>query len=237
MKTSIPKSLRKRAGQPAQSISAADAGETPQRLRFAAEIPGGARGPLWKINVEALSEPAPGGGERLRLRAQVQTNLASVGRPLLAALSERTLARLPAPAAAAGTALAPFARQAGRWLGALGEAGAARLAPRLARWAAPLLRQDMTTWVELHASTAPLVEGARALLPDVAKLSPLGITPQNGPNAPALQNWQGRIGEEYAQVSLLRMDDRQLPDHLRKQLGGTPFQVAAAVVNVVTFKP
>ncbi len=39
--------------------------EEPQRLRFAAEIPGGAHGPLWKLNVEALSEPAPGGGEHL----------------------------------------------------------------------------------------------------------------------------------------------------------------------------
>lgn len=211
--------------------------QDPQRLRFAAEIPGGAHGPLWKIQVEALTEPAPGGGERLRLRAHVQTNLASVARPALAALGERSLARLPAPAVLAGTALAPLAQQAGRWLGELAQQGAQRIAPRLSRWAAPLLRNDLNTWFELHASTAPLVEGAKALLPNAEKLSQLGITPNLGPNAPAMQAWQGRIGDEAAQVSLLRMDDRQLPDNLRAQLGGTPFQIAAAIVNVVSRKP
>lgn len=209
----------------------------PQRLRFGAEIPGGAHGPLWKIQVEALTEPAPGGGERLRLRAHVQTNLASVVRPALAALGERTLARLPAPATQAGAALAPLAQQAGRWLGEWAQQGAQRVAPRLSRWAAPLLRHDLNTWFELHASTAPLVHGAKALLPHAEKLSQLGITPDLGPNAPAMQAWQGRIGDEAAQVSLLRMDDRQLPDHLRAQLGGTPFQIAAAIVNVVSRKP
>jgi len=211
--------------------------DEPQRLRFAAEIPGGEHGPLWKINVEALSEPAPGGGERLRLRAHIQTNLASVAKPALAALGERTLARLPAPAAQATSALAPLAQQAGRWLGDRAQAGAAKLAPRLSQWAAPLLRHDLNTWFELHASTAPLVEGAKALLPNAAKLSQLGITPNLGPNAPAVQNWQGQIGDEAAQVSLLRMDDRQLPETLRAKLGGMPFQLAAAVVNVVGRKP
>ena len=207
--------------------------QEPQRLRFAAEIPGGAHGPLWKLNVEALSEPAPGGGERLRLRAHVQTNLASAVKPALAALGERTLARLPAPAAQATTALAPVMQEASRWLGDWAQARAQQLAPRLSRWAAPLLRNDLNTWFELHASTAPLVQGAKALLPHAEKLSQLGITPNLGPNAPAVQNWQGRIGDEMAQVSLLRMDDRQLPENLRAQLGGTPFQIAAAVVNVV----
>ena len=207
--------------------------EEPQRLRFAAEIPGGAHGPLWKLNIEALSEPAPGGGERLRLRAHVQTNLASAVKPALAALGERTLARLPAPAAKATTALAPVMQEASRRLGDWAQTRAQQWAPRLSRWAAPLLRNDLNTWFELHASTAPLVQGAKALLPNAEKLSQLGITPNLGPNAPAVQNWQGRIGDEMAQVSLLRMDDRQLPENLRAQLGGTPFQIAAAVVNVV----
>ncbi len=227
--------MRKLPVTPPRSSPASPA--EPQRLRFAAEIPGGALGPLWKIKIEALSEPAPGGGERLRLRAHVQTNLASVARPALAALGARTLARLPAPAAQVSTALAPLAQQATRKFGEWVQAGAARVAPRLSRWTAPLLRHDLNTWVELHASTAPLVEGAKALLPNAAKLSQLGITPDTGPNAPAMQSWQGRIGDEAAQVSLLRLDDRQLPDHLRATLGGTPFQIAAAVVNVVGRKP
>lgn len=230
MKKNAPPS--KRLKRAADALPAA-----PQRLRFAAEIPGGAQGPLWKINVEALTEPAPGGGERLRLRAHVQTNLASAVKPALAALAQRGMARLPAPTAHTGTVLAPLARQAGHWLGELAQQGAARAAPMLTRWAAPLLRHDLNTWFELHASTAPLVEGARALLPHADKLSQLGIHPDTGPNAPAMQAWQGRIGDEAAQVSLLRMDDRQLPDELRAKLGNQPFQFAAAMVNVLARKP
>ncbi len=232
----IPKSLRSLT-KPASKHEAKTAPDEPQRLRFAAEIPGGTLGPLWKINIEALSEPAPGGGERLRLRAHVQTNLASVARPALAAFGAQVQARLPAPAREAGTALVPIAQQATRWLGAWAGQRVQQLAPRLARWAAPALQHDVQTWIELHASTAPLVEGAKALLPNAIKLSQLGISPNLGPNAPAVQNWQGRIGDEAAQVSLLRMDDRQLPENLRARLGGTPFQLAAAVVNVVARKP
>lgn len=227
----------KKPASPAHTNNTSQELIEPQRLRFAAEIPGGAYGPLWKLQVEALAEPAPGGGERLRLRAHVQTNLASVAKPALAALSQRTLARLPAPAAQAATALAPFAQQASRWLGQWAQAGAAHAAPKLLRWAAPLLRHDLNTWVELHASTAPLVQGAKALLPHADKLAQLGITPNLGADAPAMQAWQGRIGDEAAQVSLLRLDDTQLPENLRAKLGGTPFQIAAAVVNVVGRKP
>lgn len=236
MKKSAPRSVHSLSKEPRQH-EAKSVPEQPQRLRFAAEIPGGVHGPLWKLNVEALSEPAPGGGERLRLRAHVQTNLASVMKPALADFSSRLQSRLPAPAREASTALAPIAQQAARQLSDWVQQRAQRYAPKLAQWAAPLLRHDLQTWVELHASTAPLVEGAKALLPNAAQLSQLGITPNTGPNAPAVQAWQGRIGDEAAQVSLLRLDDRQLPDELRRQLGGTPFQIAAAVVNVVARKP
>lgn len=211
--------------------------EEPQRLRFAAEIPGGAHGPLWKLSVEALSEPAPGGGERLKLRAHMQTNLASVVKPALASLGERAMAALPAPARGASQAMQPFGRQARQWLGEAAQQRLARLAPRLSRWSAPLLANDVNTWIELHASTAPLVEGAKALLPNASKLAALGIHPDLGPHAPPVQAWQGRIGDEAAQVSLLRMDDRQLPENLRAKLGGQPFQIAAAVVNLVSRKP
>ena len=228
MKPSPPQSTRR------PTASAPD--EAPQRLRFAAEIPGGALGPLWKISVEALSEPAAGGGDTLRLRAHVQTNLASVIKPALAAMAAPGMARLPAPAAAALGALSPIAQQAGQWLSQRIQHRVQQSAPRLARWAAPLLQHDFNTWFELHASTAPLVQGAQALLPQADKLGQLGITPNTGPNAPAVQTWQGRIGDEAAQVSLLRLDDRQLPDSLRAQLGGMPFQIAAAMVNVVARK-
>jgi len=211
--------------------------EESRQLRFAAEIPGGTHGPLWKMNVEALREPAAGGGERMRLRAHIQTNLASVAKPALAAFAARGLARLPAPAQQAGHAVAPLVQEAGQWLSERLQSRAQQLAPRLSRWAAPLLRHDFNTWFELHASSAPLVEGAKALLPNASKLAQLGISPQEDPSAPPMQVWQGQSGSETAQVSLLRLDAAQLPDALRTQLGGQPFQLAAAMVNVLSRKP
>jgi len=221
------------------------AAEAPQRLRFAAELPGGRHGPLWKLHVEALTEPAPGGGERLKLRAHVQTNLASAARPALAALTER-LARqrvpslaapLAAPLAATAGALLPRAQQAAQGVSAWVERRARALAPRLSAWAEPLLQHDVQTWMEVHLSTAPLERGAQALLPNVAGLARLGITPQTGPDSPPLQSWQGRMGDESAQVSLLRLDDGQLPASLRQSLGVRSLQLAAAVVNVARRNP
>src|ERR1700723_462875 len=48
-----------------------------EHYSLAAEIPGATPGkPLWRMNVELVSEPQ-GDGERLRLRAHLQTNFAS----------------------------------------------------------------------------------------------------------------------------------------------------------------
>lgn len=201
------------------------------------------------MTVEAYSEPAAGGGERLRLRAHLQANLASGLKPALAALAERVgsglaaraYAALPNPqpgearqaASALNQALAPLARRAGGWL----ERRVQQQAPRLAAALEPLLQHDLQSWFELHASTGPLADGARALLPEIARLDALGIQPQDGPNAPPVQAWSGRIGNEVAQVSMLRLDDRQLPDALRERLGGQPFQLAAALVSLAAYKP
>lgn len=229
-------------------------GESPeaddsQRLRFTASLPGVGGEPLFRITVEAHSEPAKGGGEQLRLRAHLQANLASGLRPALASMAERygtrlaarAYAALPNPdagegqraASALSQALAPLARRAGGWI----EHRLRQQTPRLAAALTPLLHHDVQSWFELHASTGPLADGARALLPEVARLDALGIHPQNGPNAPPLQSWAGRIGSEVAQVSMLRFDDRQLPDALRQRLGGQPLQIAAAMVHLLAHKP
>lgn len=220
-----------------------------QRLRFTAALPGVGGESLFRITVEAHSEPAKGGGEQMRLRAHVQANFASGLKPALASVTERFSTRLAARAYAAlpnpdadegrrasgalSQALAPFARRAGGWL----ERRVQQQAPRLAAALAPLLTHDVQSWFELHASTGPLADGARALLPEVAKLDALGIRPLNGPNAPPLQTWAGQIGSEVAQVSMLRLDDRQLPDSLRARLGGQPLQIAAAMVHLLARKP
>lgn len=215
-----------------------------QRLRFSAVIPGAGDSSLFRLTVEAYSEPDAAGGERLRLRAHVQANFASGLKPALAFVAERATARalaaLPNPnvrenqriAGAISQALAPIARRAGGWL----ERRLQAQAPRLLAAAAPLLTHDLQSWFELHASTAPLAQGARALLPEIAKLGVLGIKPSLDANAPPLEQWMGRIGNEVAQVSMLRLDERLLPVGLQDLLAGKPFQLAVAVVNVVTKK-
>ena len=105
------------------------------------------------------------------------------------------------------------------------------------RQAAAAIETDLERIVRAARETARYRALVAEGIEPAEKLSQLGITPNLGPNAPAMQAWQGRIGDEAAQVSLLRMDDRQLPDNLRAQLGGTPFQIAAAIVNVVSRKP
>ena len=223
----------------------------PQRLRFSAQLPGGKAGPLWKLSVEALGTP-DAGGERLRLRAHLETNLASVVRPALKSLRERlaaaaettplpAIAASPAQASTASTlpalqavnsALRPLGAQARGWLQRQVATRAPAWVQRAEALVEPVLRHDLSTWLELEMSSAPLVAGAQALLPHANRLASLGITPQTGPHAPPIQNWQGRIGDEIAQVSLLRLDARHLPEAVQKQLGGKPLHVAAALVNL-----
>ena len=195
-----------------------------EHYTLAAEIPGATPGkPLWRMNLELVSEPQ-GEGERLRLRAHLQTNFASGLAHALDAPSadvqsggEAKSANLPA-------------QRIGRWLQRRLEN------PLVRRLAEPLLRRDFHTWIELRASTADLLEGTKALLPETERLKPLGIEPVTGSGAPVVQTWAGRAGglrSGHAQVSLVQIDKRHLPARLAAALGEQPFQLAAAVVNVV----
>ena len=227
--------------------------DQPQRLRFSAAIPGFGGESLFRIAVEAHNEPDAVGGERLRMRAHLQANLASVARPALATLlrkaSDRALsyAALPAPAATRGElkaasgfalrpvaslsqAFAPLRARAGGWIAERVNT----LAPVIAQSLQPLLENDLQTWVEVHASTAPLADGAKSLLPNAQGLARLGIVPVDGPAATPLQAWSGQVGSEAAQVALLRLDESHLPEQLKEALGGKPFSLAAAVVSVAT---
>ena len=222
--------------------------EPGQRLRFSAAIPGLGGDSLLKIAVEAHSEPDAFGSERLRLRAHIQANLASAVRPALAALAQRASTRMQALAAPApgtglsasaplqsltlASAFAPLRTQATNWLAAKVN----ELLPGVEKNLTPLLQNDLQTWVELHASTAPLHDGAKSLLPNAQGLERLGIRPVEGPEGTPLQAWSGAVGNEAAQVLLLRLDEKSLPENLKSGLAGKPFQLAAAVVSVATRK-
>jgi hypothetical protein len=202
-----------------------------ERYTLSAEIPGLSPGkPLWRINLELHSEPQ-GDGERLRLRAHWQANLASALAPALAADHAPPLAEDGTPKSGLPV------QRVGQWL-------RRRLDnPLLRAVAEPLLRHNFNSWMELRASTADLAGGAGALLPESGRLKALGIEPQlSGPNqeAPLAQSWTGSaMGPRpgIAQVSLLQIDKRHLPPALAALLGARPFQMAAAVINVIEEEP
>lgn len=198
-------------------------------VSFSAEVPlAGTETPLWRINVQMSSEPH-GDGERLRLRAHIQTNFASALRPALAAPKTQTAL----PSGAAGpTRLSHRA-------GALAQRTATRALqlPLVRALAQPLLEHDLNTWLEVNASTASLDQGSRALLPQSEKLAALGIRPtQKSADAPMMESWAGEAPGGYAQVSLLQMDKQHLPPQLSEALGDQPFQLAATMVNTVERK-
>ncbi len=212
---------------------AGSSGEAPgkaegERYTLSAEIPGLSAGkPLWRLNLELHSEPQ-GEGERLRLRAHWQANFASALAPALAA---------DAPVAGSGPESGPGAglpaQRVGQWL-------KRRLDnPLLRALAEPLLRHDFNSWIELRASTADLADGAGALLPETGRLKALGIEPKlsdANTQAPVAQSWTGSAAGPrpgFAQVSLLQIDKRHLPPALAALLGTRPFQMAAALINVV----
>ena len=221
MKLPILSRLR-RAGSGGEVAGNADG----ERYTLSAEIPGLRPGkPLWRINLELHSEPQ-GDGERLRLRAHWQANFASALAPALAADQ-------PPPVAESGSGGTLPAQRVGQWL-------RRRLDnPLLRAVAEPLLRHDFNSWIELRASTADLADGAGALLPETDRLKALGIVPKLSDashEAPMAQSWTGSaMGPRpgFAQVSLLQIDKRHLPPALAALLGARPFQMAAALINVV----
>lgn len=199
-----------------------------ESFSLAAEIPGFTPDePLWRVKIEMLSE-AQGDGGRMRLRAHLQSHLASVLRK-----------DKPAPRSALG---GPDARAMP--VPVVGQMLRAGLAvPALRRLAAPVMRHDFNSWLEVRASTADLVDGASALLPEREALKRLGIDTARQPGhgeGPLAQTWAGATGGPlpgFAQVSLLHVDKRHLPKSLSVLLGSRPFQLVAAVVNVAEEKP
>lgn len=213
----------------AQAGALARAAFDTEHLNFSAAIPGGTGGaPLWRLDVQTLTEPQAD-GEKLRLRAHIQTNFASVLR--------ESLDRPPPPeheALSAGDAAPSRAERVGRL--AQRAAGRALSVPLLRGLAQPLLDHDFHTWIELQASTASLDQGAKDLMPAREALARLGIEPVMSRDAPVAQTWAGESPRGLAQVSVLQMDKRHLPPRLAKAIGDRPFSLAAAIVNVAEQK-
>lgn len=216
----------------AKTRRALAASETPieERLAFTAELPVGQSQPLWRVQLQLVNEPQAD-GERMRLRAHIQTNFASALRPALQAA--RPGGERPALSTAGGTALT-LAQRAG---GLMQRAAARALeVPAVRALAEPLLQLDINTWVEIQASTASLAEGSHQLLPQADKLAAMGIVPRRTTDQPVAESWAGESPQGFAQVSVLQVDKRHLPERLAQMLGDRPFSLAAAIVNTAQQK-
>lgn len=202
----------------------------PEELSFYAEVPiAGADAPLWRMNVQVISEPH-GDGERLRLRAHVQTNFAAL-RPALGAPMRKD----------EGKAIGGDHSSGGKGL-SLGQrttvlAQRALENPVVNFLAQPLLKHDFNTWIDVQASTASLDAGAHALVPQSDKLTALGIRPARSKDGgPVAESWAGEAPGGFAQVSIVQMDKRHLPPRLAALLRDKPFQMAGTVINTVQEK-
>lgn len=203
------------------AASRSDAGG--ELRRFSAEIPGTRGEPLLRIELQLLESPQAD-GEKLRLRARIQTRLAEL-RPMLE----------PRPDAAPGRALSPV-RQAGRLAQRVAQRALA--VPLLRRLAEPLFEYELTTHLDLTASTAALDGGSRELMPDRDKLAALGIHPVATGEQPMAESWGGHAPDgSLARFTLLRLDKRHLPPALAAWLGDRPFALAAAVLNTARKQP
>lgn len=197
-----------------------------ESFSLSAELPGlTADAPLLRLKLEMLSEELGEGG-RFRLRAHVQANVASALTPL------------PAPRKAQDAIGGPdTVSQPAASVGRLLRMGLK--VPAIRRAATPFIRHDVNTWIDIRASTADLVDGARALLPESAQLNALGIDTTMPADGPMAQTWAGATGgltPGFAQVSLIQVDKRHLPKAMSALLGNQPFQFVAAVVNVAEEK-
>lgn len=212
-------------GKPSADLPPRDREE---RMNFSAEIPGIGDKPLWRVQLQMFSEPQAE-GEKLRLRAHIETNLASALRPALEAQTA------PAPAAVDSNSRA-LTRSETMVAQVQSAAGRALQIPLIRSLAEPLLKHDLNTWVEINASTAPLEQGARDLMPQRDKLASMGIAPRNK-EGPVMESWAGESPAGFAQISLVQMEKKDLPGRLQRLMGSRPFQFAAAIVNTIEAKP
>ncbi|WP_420468031.1 hypothetical protein [Panacagrimonas sp.] len=202
-------------------------------LDFQAELPAGVFGSILKLNVTVDSE-AHGDGERMRVRAHLQTNFASVLKPMLQAPSPPRTKKLGRKQRGSESrALAPAAA----FIGDVATRSARRAFsnPLVQRLAEPLMKRDFNNWIEVTASTASLDRGAHDLIPRSDKLEAMGIRPARH-SGPHMESWSGLTARGNAQVSTLQLDKNSLPKNLRKKLGDQPFNLAAMIVSTIEEK-
>lgn len=214
--------LRRARDRAATRLPALQPDHETERYAFAGELPGHGGLTACRVSIELLREPHQD-GQRLRVSAHLQANLASAVRPTLRARTTAgaDTARLSGPVRPAARTL--VARTAGRLVQhTLSRSWVQRLTE-------PLLRFDLNTWVHIQASTAALDAGSRALLPESSALTALGIRPGSTGEGLQAEVWTHGDARQKAELSILRIDKQDLPKGMQEQLGDQPFQLVATV--------
>jgi hypothetical protein len=224
-------SMRERVRQLWRGVSGDNSADPVDEQRVTFEIPGPDGTPLFKLELHSEVTPEAD-GEHLHLRTRMQTNFASVLRPMLAAADAGRPALSHRPSSGDGRDLRLAHRLSA---GVQTVAHRALQVPLLRNLAESAMAHDVNTYIDLEATTASLIDGSRALAHQAAQpaLQRLGIVPDDSANAPPLQSWAGEMGEGFAQVSLLRLDERHMSAALQQALGGRPLKIAATMVNTV----
>ncbi|WP_029888592.1 hypothetical protein [Polycyclovorans algicola] len=227
--------LRERVRQLWRGVSGDGAADPFDQQRVTLEIPGPDGTPLFKLELHSEVTPEAD-GEHLHLRTRMQTNFASVLRPMLAAAEAGRPALTHRPGMEGGRGLRLAHRVSA---GVQTVAQRALQVPLLRNVAESAMAHDVNTYIDLEATTSSLIDGSRALAHHAAQpaLRRLGIVADESPDAPPLQTWAGEVGDGFAQVSLLRLDERHFSAALKQALGGRPLKIAATLVNTVERPP
>lgn len=195
----------------------------PRELSLQASIPNPFGGePLAQLRVH-LSTERQAQGETLRLRAHLKTQFDLPTQPQLALAG-------PSFSTNSGRALAPRAQRAAQSLVRRG------LETGLAKRLTPYLERRFESWVDIQAATAPLDQGAQALVPDSMQVLGLGRSPviRLGDEG-QVESWVGRCTGEHpgmAQVTLLQFSEARAPKHKRESnTTRKPLHVAASVAT------
>lgn len=195
----------------------------PRELSLQASIPNPFGGePLAQFRVH-LSTERQAQGETLRLRAHIKTQLEMPTQPQLALAG-------PSFSSSDSRVLAPRAQRAAQNLVRRG------LETGLAKRLTPYLERRFESWVDIQAATAPLDQGAQALVPDSMQVLGLGRSPvvRLG-NEGQVETWAGRCTGEHpgvAQVTLLQFSEARTPNRKRaSSKTRKPLHVAASVAT------
>lgn len=190
------------------------------------------------------SIPNPFGGEPFaQLRVHVSTERQAHGETLRLRAHLKTQLEMPADArlALAGPdhsrspqrALAPRAQRAAQGLVRRG------LQTGLAKRLTPYLERRFESWVDIQAATAPLDQGAQALVPDSMQVLGLGRAPvlRLGDEG-QVESWVGRCTGErpgMAQVTLLQFSEARKTRTRKPKSAfdktGKPLHVVASVAS------